>query len=110
MYKEYSPSYNTVKNWVKEFRLGRETVYDIGHDGRPVEVLTFETIASIEEEVLSDHRLKIREIAARLGLSKTTIHREMQEHLLMKKVSASWVPNFFHLCEDRRECVLLPIF
>lgn len=93
VYKESAPSYSTVKNWVKEFRLGRETVEDIGHDGRPVEVLTPETIAVIEEEVLSDRRLKIREIAARLGLSKSTVHRAIHEHLHMKKVSARWVPK-----------------
>lgn len=51
VYGESSPSYATVKNWVRDFRFGRETVQDMVHDGRPVEVLTAETIALIEEEV-----------------------------------------------------------
>lgn len=93
VYGGSSPSYATVKNWVKDFKFGRESVEDMGHDGRPVEVLTSETIAVIEEEVLSDRRLKVREIAARLGLSKTSVHRAMQDHLHMSKVSARWVPK-----------------
>jgi hypothetical protein len=58
---------------VKEFQLGRESVEYVPHEGRPVEVLTPETINLIEQEALSDRRLKIREIAERLDLSKGTV-------------------------------------
>lgn len=106
VYGTPSPSYATVKNWVKDFRFGRETVEDMGHDGRPVEVLTPETIALIEEEVLSDRRLKVREIAARLRLSKTSVHRAIQDHLHMSKVSARWVPRLLSAVqrEERERC------
>lgn len=78
----------------------------MGHDGRPVEVLTPETIALIEEEVLSDRRLKVREIAARLRLSKTSVHRAIQDHLHMSKVSARWVPRLLSAVqrEERERC------
>ncbi|XP_063533696.1 histone-lysine N-methyltransferase SETMAR-like [Cydia strobilella] len=62
-----------------------DSVEDLGHDGRPVEVLTPENINSVQEKVLSDRRLKIREIAARLGLSKSTVHRIIHDHLHMSK-------------------------
>jgi histone-lysine N-methyltransferase SETMAR len=93
VYGDCAPSYATVKNWVKEFRLGRESVEDVPHEGRPVEVLTPETINLIEQEALSDRRLKIREIAERLDLSKSTVHRALHDHLHMKKISARWVPK-----------------
>lgn len=79
MYKEYSPFFNTVKVWVKEIRLGRETVEDISTDGRP------KIIALMEEEVLSDSCLKNKDISVGLGLSKSTVHLAIHEHLHMKK-------------------------
>jgi hypothetical protein len=66
------------RDWVKKFRLGRELVEDVQNEGRPVEVLTSETINLIEQ-ALSDRRLKIREIA------KSTVHRVLYNHLHMKK-------------------------
>jgi DNA-binding NarL/FixJ family response regulator len=82
VYGDCAPSYATVK----EFQLGRESVEDVPHEGRPVEVLTPETINIIEQEALSDRRLKIREIAERLDLSKGTVHRAFLDHLHIKKI------------------------
>jgi hypothetical protein len=76
------------RDWVKEFRLGRELVEDVQNEGRPVEVLTSETI-NLFEQALSDRRLKIREIA------KSTVHRALYNHLHMKKNSARWVSKLF---------------
>ena len=58
-----------------------------------MEVVTEENIRRIEEELLSDRRLKLKEISARLEISKTTVFRIIREHLHMKKVSARWVPR-----------------
>ena len=72
VYGEASPSYSTVKEWAKQFRLGRECVEDEPREGRPVEVVTEENIRCIEEELLSDRRLKLKEISVRLDIPKTT--------------------------------------
>ena len=72
VYGEASPTYSTVKEWVKQFRLGRECVEDEPCEGRPVEVVTEENIRCIEEELLSDRRLKLKEISVRLDIPKTT--------------------------------------
>jgi len=93
VYGKASPSYSTVKEWAKQFRLGRESVEDEPREGRPVEVVTEENIRRIEEELLSDRRLKLKEISVRLEISKTTVIRIIHEHLHMKKVSARWVPK-----------------
>ena len=58
IYGEASPSYSTVK---ESFRLGRESVKDEPREGRPVEVVTEENIMHIEEELLCDRRLKLKE-------------------------------------------------
>jgi len=59
-----------------------------------MEVVTEENIRRIEEELLSDRRLTLKEISVRLEISKTTVIRIIHEHLHMKKSSARWVPRF----------------
>jgi histone-lysine N-methyltransferase SETMAR len=58
-----------------------------------VEVVTEENIKHIEQELLSDRWLMLKEISERLEISKISIIRIIHEHLHMKKVSARWVPR-----------------
>ena len=62
VYGDASPSYSTVKDWAKQFRLRKESVEDEPREGRPVEVVTEENIRRIEEEILSDRRLTLKKI------------------------------------------------
>ena len=93
IYGEASPSYSTVKEWAKQFHLGRESVEDEPCEGRPVEVVTEENIRRIEEELLSNRQLKLKEISVRLEIPKTTVIRIIHEHLHMEKVGARRVPR-----------------
>jgi transposase len=91
VYEEYSPSHSTVKEWAKQFRLGKEPIEDDPRHNRQAEALTPATIALVQVEVLQDRRLKTKEISARCGLSKTTVLRILHDHLVMNKVSAKCV-------------------
>jgi len=93
VYGEASPLYSTVKEWAKQFCVGRESVEDEPREGRPVEVVTEEIIRCIEEELQSDRWLTLKEISVRLEIPKTTVIRIIHEHLHMKKVIARWVPR-----------------
>ena len=62
--------YSTVKEWAKQFRLGRESVEDEPREDRPMEVVTEENIRHIKEELLSDRQLKLQEISVRLEIPK----------------------------------------
>lgn len=101
VYGQSSPSYSTVKEWAKLFKLGRESLEDDPRPGRPLEAVTSETIQLVESELLSDRRLKTKEIAARLGLSKTSVLRIIKEHLHMNKVSARWVPKILSAAQKQ---------
>jgi histone-lysine N-methyltransferase SETMAR len=92
VYGEASPSYSTVKEQATQFCLGSERVKDEPRERQLVEVVTEENIRRIEEELLSDRQLKLKEISVRLEIPKTTVIRIIHEHLHMKKVSARWVP------------------
>ena len=93
VYGEASPSYSTIKEWAKQFCLGRESIEDEPRVGRPVEVVTEENIRCIEEVLLSDRWLKLKEISVRLEIPETTVIWIIHEHLHMKKVSARWEPR-----------------
>jgi AraC-like DNA-binding protein len=95
-----------VKEWAKQFRLGRESIEDDPPQGRPAEAFTCETIALVEEEVLQDRRLKTKEISAKCGLSKKTVLRILRDHHGMNKVSARWLPKLLIVVQkqQRVEC------
>ena len=95
VYGEASPSYSTVKEWAKQFRLGRDSVEDEPREGRPVEVVTEENIRRIEEELLSDRQLKLKEISVTLGIPKTTFIRIIHEHFTRRKSVQDGCPDFF---------------
>jgi transposase len=107
VYGESSPSYSTVKEWAKQFRLRRESIEDDLRQGRPAEALTPEIIALVQEELLQDRWLKTKEVSARYGLSKTTVLRILHDHLRMYKVSARRVPKLSECCPKATTCWML---
>nr|CAI5864709.1 unnamed protein product [Callosobruchus analis] len=52
--------------------MGQEFLEDDERPGRPVEVITEDKVALVEELVLCDRRLKVKEIAEMTKLSEVT--------------------------------------
>lgn len=99
---ESAPSFATVKYWVAEFKRGRTSCQDEHRSGRPNEVTTPEMVKKIHKAVLGDRRLKVRELADMVGISKSTIHRILSENLDMRKLCARWVPRLLTLEQKQR--------
>ena len=60
----------------------------------------------IHKFVLDDRRLKVRELADMVGISKSAIHRILTENLDMRKLCARWVPRLLKMEQKQRlECV-----
>ena len=68
-----APVFATVYNWVNEFKRGRTSTKDEHCSGRPVEVTTPEMIDKIHHMVLSDQRIKVREIVEATGILQGTV-------------------------------------
>jgi len=83
----------TVKNWFNEFQRGRTSVFDERHPGAPKTATTEDNVTKIHDLVLADSRLKIREIAETVGMSKDRVSHILLEILGMRKLSARWVPH-----------------
>jgi len=67
VYGDTPPSFSTIKKWAAEFKRGRTSLEDDPHEGRPKSATTPEII---EQMVLDDWRMKVREIAETIGISK----------------------------------------
>lgn len=94
VYGDDSPAYSTVAKWQAEFRRGRESIADDERPGRPVQVVTDEVCSAVETLVMNDRRMKTREIAQSLGISKGSVQTILHEKLGLSKVCARWVPHF----------------
>ena len=102
VYEDSSPSLATIYNWCNEFRRGRDSVLDEPRSGRPRDASSQENIDLVEHIVLRDRRLKLKEIAAESGLSKSTVHRIISMGLGMNKISARWIPKLLSSVEKAR--------
>jgi len=78
----------TVKNWFNEFQRGRTSVFDEPRPGAPKTDTTEDNVTQIHDLVLADRRLKIREIAEIVGMSKDRVAHILPEILGMRKLSA----------------------
>jgi len=93
VYGDSSPSMATVKNWFNEFQRGRTSVFDEPRPGAPKMATTEDNVTKIHDLVLADRRLKVREIAETVGISKDRVGHILHEILGMRKLSARWVPR-----------------
>ncbi|XP_065647154.1 protein GVQW3-like [Hydra vulgaris] len=92
VYGDSAPSFTTVKFWAAEFKCGRQSLGDDEHSGRPKPTTTDENIAKVHQMVLGNLRIKVREIAEVMNISKECVCHILHENLGMKKLSARWVP------------------
>jgi hypothetical protein len=62
-------------------------------EGRPKSATTPEIIEQVYDMVLNDWRMKVREIAETIGISKEHVGYILHEELDMKKLCANWLPR-----------------
>lgn len=91
VYKNSSPSFSTVKKWAALFKSGRTSLEDDPREGRPKTATTPQMIQKVHEMVFDDLRVKVRELAETIGISKERIGNILHDELHMKKLCARWV-------------------
>jgi len=73
VYGYSSLSFSTTKKWIAKFKHGRTILEDDPHEGRPKSATTPEIIEQMDDMVLVDQRMKVREIAETKGISKECV-------------------------------------
>jgi len=92
---ESAPAYSTVTKWYAEFKHGGLSCKDSQRCGRPSTAVNEETAEKINKLVMNDRRLSVYFIAESVGISIGSAHSILRQNLMMKKVSARWVPRMF---------------
>jgi len=71
-YGDSAPSETTINRWFADFKRGRRDTGDAKRSGRPNEAVTPENI-KIHKIVLNDRKLKLRELADIVKISKERV-------------------------------------
>ena len=85
VYGDSSPSFSTIKQWAAEFKRGRTSLEDDQREGRPKSATTPEIIEQVHDMLWDGWRMKVREIAENIGISKERVGYILHEELDMKK-------------------------
>ncbi|GFO46264.1 histone-lysine N-methyltransferase SETMAR [Plakobranchus ocellatus] len=89
-----------VYKWCTWFGEGRTSLGDEPKFGRPKTSTNEENTTRVDELIRCDRRMKIREIALKPEIPKSTVHEIVHDTLGYRKVSARWVPKM--LTEDHK--------
>jgi len=101
VYGHSSPSFSTFTKYAAEFKRGRTSLEDDPREERPKSATTPEDIEQVHDMVLDDRRMKVREIAETIGISKEQVGYILHEELDMKKLCAKWVPSLLTADQKR---------
>ena len=92
-YGESSPSMQMVKKWIGKFKRGRTSRNDAERSGRQKDVTAPEIIEKIQDIVLDDPKVKVRELAAATGISIGSVVKLLHKNLGIRKLHAKWMPR-----------------
>ncbi|GFV67595.1 histone-lysine N-methyltransferase SETMAR [Trichonephila clavipes] len=67
-------------------------------------------VKKIHKAVPEDRRLKVRELADIVGISKSVVHRILSEKLDMRKLCARWMPGLLREKEKEEEIPMKNIY
>ena len=86
IFGDEAPSRASVYRWYSEFTRGRSSLEEEFRGGRPKSVVVPETVDTVHKLILQDRHVAYREIGTTLGISGTSIHSILHEHLTVKKI------------------------
>jgi transcriptional regulator with XRE-family HTH domain len=109
VYGHSSPSFSTIKKLAGEFNRGRTSLEEDPREGRPKSETTPETIEQVHDMVLDDRRMKVREIAETIGISKERVGYILHEELDMKVLGYSDRKSFHDVITEF-DCLLRTLF
>ena len=82
-----------MRSWVRQFKEGRTSCENKLKEPRPRTSRSEDMIARVEEIVMEDGHLTVKQIAANAGIAVGSADTILHDDLKMWKVSVRWVPR-----------------
>ena len=82
-----------VRSWVRQFTEGRMSCENKLKEPPPRTSRSEDMIVRVEQMVMEDRRLTVRQIAANAGISVGSVDTIVHDDLKLRKVSARWAPR-----------------
>ncbi|EGI61183.1 PREDICTED: histone-lysine N-methyltransferase SETMAR-like [Acromyrmex echinatior] len=101
-YPTSAPSRTTVYRWFSEFKMDRTSTEGAPRSGRPKEATNEEIAKQVHRIVLSDRKVKLRELTEAVGISKERAGYILHDVLEMKKLSTRWVPRLLTIDQKQQ--------
>ena len=95
---------DSVFEWHKRFKEGRESVWGDERCGRSKKVRTPELIGQRKNFMDKDRRVTIETISAQFDVSVGTVHTIIREEFKMQKTCAKFVPRVLREDQKERRC------
>ena len=85
-----------------EFNRGRSSLQEEFCEGYPKSVVVPKTIDAVRQLILQDRHATYREIETTLGISGTSIHSILHEHLCVKKFCSLVIPHNLSIAQKNQ--------
>ena len=82
-----------IKEWYNQFKDCRTSVESDAHSGRPSTSRNDELIDQVRTLVMQGRRVTVRELVEEVGISTGSVHSILDDDLVMRRVSAKFVPK-----------------
>lgn len=92
-----------IKECFNRFKTGRTSVESDQRSGRPQTARNAAVVERVENLIMGDRRLTVREIAEEVDISKDSTHAILRDDLNMHRVAAKFVPK---LLSAEQKCSL----
>ncbi|GBM26611.1 hypothetical protein AVEN_85215-1 [Araneus ventricosus] len=83
-----------IFRWLRRYEAGRVNIKDLPRPGQPHVVTNSATSLAVDELIRHNRRMKTREFAVELSISKGTVHHIIHKKLGYGKVCAQWVRKY----------------
>ena len=93
VYRDSHFTNNCIHKGFQRFSDGRKSVKDEPRSGRKVTVSTNKRIAAIEEYVMKDRRITVRQVGENFDIGYGTAQDILTNVLGIRRVCAGWVPR-----------------
>ena len=102
IFGDEAPSRTSVYWRYGEFNRGRSSLQEEFREGRPKSVVISETLDAVRQLILQDRHVTYREIETILGISGTSIHSILHQHLTAKqKICSLWITHNLSVAQKK---------